>query len=180
MNRAFQICVLAVLLACPTLDAKTRPAHERHVAPTFDATIATVDDGDTYWLRKSDNTKVKVRLHFADAPEIAHSDKEQDQPGGQEALMYVADMWAGRKVTVTQHGVSYDRPIVDIIAKDSGKSLAMDLVSAGLAELDPRFHPPAALLEAEKKARDSKLGVWANKDRVDPWDWRKQSRNKPK
>ena len=167
----------AAFLAAISADAKVLPA--RKAAPTFEATITRAVDGDTLFVKPEHGPEVKVRLHFADCPEIAHTPNETDQPGGREALDYVKKHWQGKAVTVTQHGVSYGRPIVDVVETASGKNLALDEVRLGLAQVDPRFHPPQAFKDAQKAAMLNHLGVFAETQTpMSPADWRKQQRNK--
>ncbi len=169
--------LVAALVALSPLSAKVRPV--KKAQQTESGVITKAADGDTVFVKPEHGPEVKVRLHYADAPEVAHNTNEQDQPGGREALDYVKANWEGKHVTYTQHGVSYGRPIVDVVDKDTGKNLALDLVQLGLAEVDPRFHPPQAFKDAQAAALEKRLGVFKDTTTpVAPWDWRKQSRAK--
>ncbi len=165
-------CLLVALLAVSPLTAKVRSVR------AFEATISRAADGDTIFLKRTDGSEIKCRLHYADAPELAHNSKETDEPGGREALAYVQKTWQGKHVTATQHGVSYGRPIVDVVETSTGKNLGLDLVSVGLAQVDPRFHPPKAFLDAQSAAEEKRVGIWHDTPSpVPPWTWRKQRRS---
>src|SRR5574343_391892 len=46
----------------------------------FTGVVVAVSDGDTFSVKRSDGEVVRVRLHFADAPEVAHLGIEASQP----------------------------------------------------------------------------------------------------
>ena len=54
--------------------------------------------------------------------------------------------------------------------------MGLDLVSHGWAEVDRRYSKSKLLLDAESKAKEEKLGIWANESPVHPWDFRKRQR----
>lgn len=144
------------------------------IPKTFDGTVDRIDDGDTYWIELKAGVEVKVRLHYADSPEVAHNSKEQDQPGGKDAAAFATKTLKGKTVHVVTHGESYGRPIADITI--DGKSFAAQLISAGWAWVDPRFHPPKSLIDAQDDANKNKRGLWKDEKPVAPWDWRHKVR----
>ncbi len=163
------------LLVSVSAEARVRPVHAPVV---ITGTISRAADGDTVFVKDAHGHETKVRLRYVDCPEVAHSPKETDQPGGQEALAYVLKNWQGKTVTATQHGVSYGRPIVDVVETSTGKNLGLDLVQVGLAQVDPRFHPPKAFLDAQAAAEEKRIGIWHDTPSpVPPWTWRKQQRS---
>lgn len=172
---------LSALLAVPTF-AKAPRARQAKEPQVIDGTIDHFDDGDTYWLKRKDGSKVKLREWVEDAPEIAHNSKEVDQPGGQEALKYCTNKWKGKHVTAIVKGKSYDRLVVQTTADGETRAIGLDLVSAGLAQVYPLStpRPPQAYKDAEVAAQEKKLGVFKDGAPVAPWDWRKQQRDKPK
>ena len=64
----------------------------------------------------------------------------------------------------------------DVVDKDTQKSLGLDLVAHGLAQLDPRYHPPKEFVDAQAKAKGKHAGLWKEENPVAPWDWRKKVR----
>lgn len=173
----FTTAFLAAVLA---LSVSTDAQARRVKAPTIESGVITsCSDADSFRLKREDGSVVKVRLHFADAPEVAHNKKESDQPGGREALDWVRQNWEGKTVTVTVRGHSYDRIVGDVVAKDTGANLGLDLVRVGLAVVDPRYRPPKEFREAEAAAKLNHLGIFKNTQTpVTPWDWRKKQRER--
>ena len=146
-------------------------------ASGFNGVITKCADGDTVVVERSDHSIVKVRLAFVDCPEVKHRLRDKDQPGGQEALKYVKDNWQGKEVRVTPKGESYGRIVAEVVDAKTEKSMGLDLVSRGHAEVDQRFSKSKLLLDAESKAKAEGIGLWSSKTTpIHPWDWRKQQR----
>lgn len=173
------ICIAAALVVAsfpPTADAKvTRLAKAVGTSKDFTGTVVRVADGDTYIVRRSDGSEVKVRLHWADCPEIAHTKNEVDQPGGQAALACATGFLLKRKVSVHATGESYGRIVGDV--KCEGNDVAEFLVCHGDAMLDRRYKPSKALVEIEADAKGQGFGVWSNPTPTPPWEWRKMTRD---
>ena len=146
---------------------------------SYSAVIVRVSDADTFVCERSDHSQVKVRLFAVDAPEVKHRLREKDQPGGQEALKYARDNWQGKEVTVTPKGESYGRVVAEVTEKGTEKSIGLDLVAHGHAQVDQRYSKSKPLLAAESEARKEKRGLWKDGESgvIAPWDWRKQQRN---
>ncbi len=142
----------------------------------YEATIQRFTDADTFVAKQADGSEVKIRLHYADAPEIAHNKKQQDQPHGRAALAYANKHWLNAKATITPRGKSYDRIVADVDIKheDYVSSMAIELVAEGYAMLDPRFKPPEILRLNQELAKMNKKGVWTAKKPTPPWEWRKK------
>ena len=144
---------------------------------SFPATIVRASDADTVVCERSDHSLVRVRLFAVDSPEVKHRLRDKDQPGGQEALKYVQENWQGKEVTVTPKGESYGRIVAEVVDAKTEKSMGLDLVSRGHAEVDQRFSKSKLLLDAESKAKAEGIGLWSSKTTpIHPWDWRKQQR----
>lgn len=166
--RSFAIPALLAAFCSPAWGAP--PAY-------YPAVIVRVSDGDTFVCERGDNSRVKVRLFAVDAPEVRHRLRDKDQPGGQEALKYVKENWQGKEVTVTPKGESYGRIVAEVVDAKTEKSMGLDLVSRGHAEVDQRFSKSKLLLDAESKAKAEGIGLWSSKTTpIHPWDWRKQQR----
>ena len=166
------------LLMLASVAVPPSPALTAAPPASFSGELVRAADGDTFFVKRSDGSEVKVRLHNADAAEIAHNRREVDQPGGRDALAYVQKNWQGKTVTVDPKGESYGRIVADVTETASKKSLALDLVSAGLAAVDQRYGKPAALLAAEAEAKKEKRGIWKEDKVIPPWDWRAQHRTR--
>lgn len=142
----------------------------------FTGVVVKVSDGDTFDVRRSDGAIIRVRLHYADAPEVAHNRNEVDQPLGEDAKSYGYSLLANEAVAVHVVGISYDRYVGDIARVSDGLDAASDLVARGYAMLDKRFKPPQSLVAVEASAKAKHLGIWADSDTVPPWQWRQSIR----
>ena len=145
----------------------------------FKGEVLEVSDADTFVIKHYSHAH-RVRLHYVDAPEIAHNKREVSQPLGPEAASFARQRWAGHTVIVKVKGKSYDRYVADVFDEDSGESLAMVLVTKGYAQVDPRFHPPADLQAAQKVAVEKGVGVWSLEKPIPPWEWRRLKEGKAK
>lgn len=136
----------------------------------FQATVVSVHDGDTLTL----DTGQRVRLWGIDCPE-EKSRKWAKQPGADEARDFVAAMTMMQIVEVEQKGRSYDR-IVAVVTLTDGRNVSGELVSAGLAWVEPRYCKTKKVCgpwrDAEEAARASGKGLWGMGQPVPPWEWR--------
>lgn len=125
------------------------------------ASVAKVVDGDTVYL---DDGR-KVRMQGINAPEVAHKDKPAD-PFGDEAKQALTK-WMPNKVRVWVGAEIFDhygRTLGTLFTAD-GENLNAKMVREGLA-YHISFPPELTFLkcyrDADKVARDHKLGIWAH------------------
>lgn len=171
-----------ILAACvaffPTAWALAAPP------PPFEGRISAVSDADTVTVERGDKSRVKVRVRWIDAPEVAHNKNQTDQPDGQAATGYVISAWYGRQVHVKPTGVSYGRLVGNITLKEWTQDkyepavgdFATDLVGGGWAMLDPRYKPPEILRLNQSLAKENKRGIWRGAEPIPPWTWRAMTR----
>lgn len=160
--------IVAVFLALATTAAAAPPR-------PFTGTVIAVPDADTLTVQRRTGEPVKVRVHWSDAPEVAHNTKEVDQPGGPEARAFAEKLLVGETVTAQPVGRSYERIVADVTLADGG-SYGFALVAAGHAWLDPRYKPPKDWTAAMKQAQTDGRGLWADPGDIPPWEWRKLTR----
>jgi endonuclease YncB( thermonuclease family) len=131
--------------------------------------VVRIADGDTLSVLDRNNTQYKIRLHGIDTP-------ERDQRYGKTAWQALSAMLAGQTVRVVALGKdSYGRTDGIVYLGDTNINIAM--VAAGHAWWYRYYAPDERPLEAaERSARERKLGLWAQRDPVPPWDWRRQQR----
>lgn len=146
----------------------------------FTGVVTRISDGDTYIVKRDgDGTEVKVRLHYADCPEVAHKKGEVDQPDGQAALKAASELLLEKHVTVTVRGESYGRTVGDVVTVDNKFDAARSLLFSGHAMLDPRYHPPQGLVITQASAKAHRRGLWdCDTDPTPPWVWRAEHRKK--
>jgi micrococcal nuclease len=133
--------------------------------------VVSIADGDTLTVRTADKT-VKVRLVHIDAP-------ESGQPFGSRSKQNLSDLTFGK--TVDLIGTEKDRyGRLLAVVKVDGLEVNLEQVKAGLAWAFIEYKPPLNYVEAEKRARAARAGLWSDRQPVAPWDYRKQSRAKRK
>lgn len=149
----------------------------------FIGTIKSVHDGDTYGFTRRDGTRDRIRLGWVDCPELFSPPYVlKAQPFGVQTGNYVRDLIGGKTVLIDSLSTDeYGRQVslVYIPVNDTTfVSLSPLLVQNGYAWVvkkyikDPELY--AVLKQAQKTARDSKLGLWALPGRkYTPAWWRK-------
>ena len=135
-------------------------------------TVVSIADGDTVTL-KADDTTHKIRLAEIDTP-------ERDQPYGLAATSALTDLLLGHQVQVkvVKESDRYGRVIGRIFIEQ--KDVSAHMVEQGHAMVYRRYLTDKSLLVLEADAKSKELGLWGlpKEDRVAPWVWREQWRNK--
>lgn len=155
----------------PAKAKKPKKEKELRYLTTFTGKVTGIKDGDTFEVLY-DGQPEKVRLADIDCP-------EKSQPFGNNAKQYASDLCFGKMVTVTSSGKRdrYGRIVGTIVTKDK-INVNEQLVAAGLAWHYKAYSKNDDLDAIEQKARKSKAGLWADKNPVAPWEWRKSRRRK--
>lgn len=131
--------------------------------------VVSVYDGDTLTVRTASET-IKVRLIHIDSP-------ERGQAFGTKARQNLSDLTFGKEVTL--EGSERDRyKRLLAVVKVDGLEVNLEQVKAGYAWAFLEYKPPENYIAAEKKARATKAGLWADKKPIPPWDYRKQGKKK--
>ena len=137
-------------------------------------TVVSIADGDTVTL-KADDTTHKIRLAEIDTP-------ERDQPYGLAATSVLTDLLLGHlvRVKVVKENDQYGRVIGRIFIEQ--KDVSAHMIQQGHAMLYRRYLTDKSLLQLEANAKYKKLGLWGlpEQERVPPWVWRQQQREKSK
>lgn len=139
--------------------------------------VVRVADGDTLTLLVG-KQRQRIRLASIDAPEVTKDKQRPGQPLAQQSRKALADMVAGKTVTVQCYEQDrYGRHICDV-KLPKGSTANRELVARGLAwanmEKHGRFLRDGSLLALEKIARRDRVGIWQRTDAVAPWVWRYQ------
>jgi endonuclease YncB( thermonuclease family) len=83
----------------------------------------------------------------------------------------------GKEVTVKDHGLDnnrFKRTLGEIVLPD-GRVVNEELLRAGFAWWYRKYVPNRLDLAAlEEEARTAKRGLWADKDPMPPWEWRRR------
>ena len=150
---------------------------------THQVRLERVIDGDTVVITMGKgflrgNQEARIRLYGIDAP-------ESSQKGGDEATRHLKKMIGSRRkiwLDVMDND-QYGR-IVGMIYHRRGHpedSYNLRMVEAGHARcyMTRPIHR-SRYLQAEESARAKRRGIWKQRNRVDPWDYRKQQAAKKK
>jgi micrococcal nuclease len=155
---------LATLLL--VLSATTALAQEK----TSSLKVVSVHDGDTITCLTEDKRQLKVRLDAIDAPELG-------QPFGQASKKALSDMVFGKTVTVIEKKKDrWGRTVAHVLV--DGKDTNLMMLEQGMAWHYTEYSNNKRLQKAEDDARSVRNGLWADRDPVPPWDWRKTEREK--
>lgn len=134
--------------------------------------VVSITDGDTLIVRESPTKSVTVRLVHIDAP-------EKGQAFGTRARQTLSELAYGKEAEVT--GISkdrYGRTLGDVIVE--GKSINLEMVRQGMAWAYVDFSPPAEYMKQQTAANQAGRGLWADREPVPPWEFRKQRRTAAK
>jgi len=133
--------------------------------PTFPAKVVHISDGDTITVLR-DQQQIKIRLHGIDCP-------ERGQPWGTRAKQFTADLVGMKTVMVQPMDMDrYGRLVAVVSSQETGKSLNLELIRAGLAWWYRKYAPGDKVLEkAEDEARVAQIRPWADPRPDLPWKW---------
>lgn len=114
-----------------------------------------------------------VRLAGIDTPDMK-------QTYGKESQQALANLILHKVIVIRAVGVDPCNRSVAMawLNGDNGLDISSRLVSGGAAWVYRPYSDSQYLLLLEQKARREKQGLWAleSKDRVPPWEWRKEAR----
>jgi Staphylococcal nuclease homologue len=124
--------------------------------------------------------------HFPKIPESVHDcifdhhgidAPEKGQAFSNRAKQYVSDLVFGKEVAVRVGGQDrYGRIIGEVFLAD-GRYVNHEIVGAGFAWWFRRYAPDdRTLAKLESEAREARRGLWADRDPMPPWEFRKVSR----
>ena len=136
----------------------------------FEFVVHKVVDGDTIKVKLGDNKVKKIRFSAIDAPEIK-------QTHGKESKKFLYDLIYKKKIKFHKLGVDrYGRFLGIIYFND--KDVNLEMVLNGHAWVYRKYLRTIpkkyrnSYRNAEKDARNSKIGIWKNTDVQPPWIWR--------
>jgi endonuclease YncB( thermonuclease family) len=161
MNRPLTFTLLWLLLIAGSLPAR---------ADTLTGLVIAVTDGDTLRVLDAQQQQHRVRLYGIDAP-------ESHQAFGNRSRQYLASLAFRQNVTVTYSEKDRYGRILGTVFRDR-QNLNLEMVRAGMAWHYVYFAKNETdLAKAEKDARKKQLGLWADKNPIPPWDFRRLPKN---
>ncbi|WP_298829417.1 thermonuclease family protein [uncultured Piscinibacter sp.] len=144
------------------------------IADMLEGRVVAIQDGDTLTVLDSSKTQRRVRLAGIDAP-------EKGQPWGNHSKEGLSSLAYGKQVEVQWHKRDrYGRMVGKVLVEGCDVNLAQ--VSSGLAwhyaeyarEQSPDDRQRYAA--AQETARQRRLGLWADREPIPPWDFRRARR----
>ncbi len=134
--------------------------------------IVHVSDGDTFHMVTPANDKIKIRLEGVDAPEAL-------QEFGLEAKAFAIGEVLNQKVRIEVIDTDrYGRKVARIYY-GNGKDLSKEMIKKGFAWHYKAYNKETELADLENEARKKKVGLWAKKDPIPPWEYRKFGNRSP-
>jgi len=163
----------------PFIDAPTRfeaPSRSSEREAPFRGRLQHLSDGDSFVVRAEDGRRISVRLSAIDAP-------EKVQPHGdmsRRALLALLDNKPLTVIPVKQD--PYGRTVARVLVDD--RDVGLEQVKAGMAwhykryEAEQSARDRREYAQAEQRAREAAIGLWAQPDPMPPWKFREQQRRK--
>lgn len=129
--------------------------------------IVGVSDGDTVTARcgaAGSYKQLKIRLSEIDAPEA-----KQDY--GTRAKQSLSDLCFQQQANITGDRLDkYGRTLARVECR--GRDAATHQVQSGMAWAYVQYLTDQGIKSAEGVARAGRVGLWADKSPVAPWEWR--------
>ena len=138
-------------------------------------------DGDTCRVKTNAGLWFNARLFGIDAQETERKGRKKSpgQPFAEPAKKALNQKIKGKAVKLKQADLDhYNRPVVEVWLGD--KNINLQMVEEGWAEAYRGKTKRISLkpyLEAEKRAKKKKLGIWKLKNYVSPREFRKKGKS---
>jgi len=131
----------------------------------FSAQVIGIADGDTLTVLEN-NKPLKIRLANIDAP-------EKRQAWGDRSKQSLSQLCFGKDAQYVTQTIDRYKRTVAVVTCD-GVQVNRAQVERGLAWTYTRYSRDSSLPAIEAKARDSKIGLWADNEPVPPWEFRRK------
>lgn len=139
-------------------------------AETLKGKVVRVADGDTLTVLDETQTQHKVRLNKIDAP-------EKKQAYGEASKKHLSQYVFGKDVKVEFEKRDRYGRILGIVYLGA-LDVNLQMVKDGYAWHYKFYDKTTSYAEAEKEAREKKLGLWVDPNPVEPYQFRKMKRGK--
>lgn len=132
--------------------------------------VIRIIDGDTFHGLTENNEDIKFRLYGIDAP-------EKNQAFGTKAKQYLSDLIFGQTVgiKIQKKNDRYGRPVVWAYTA-KGLDVSSEMLKAGMAWHYKLFDSTPEYAKQETEAKKAELGLWADKNPVAPWNFKKEKK----
>lgn len=142
----------------------------------FSGIVTKIFDGDSFLVAASGarGHEIEVRLMDVDAP-------EKNQPYADVARSALTKLIGNRRVFVDVVTIDkYDRKVAKVYREPDRLEVTRSLVREGHVWVNGRYAKDRSLITLEAGAKSKSLGLWAlpERDRIPPWDFRRQERKR--
>lgn len=135
---------------------------------TISGRVVGIADGDTLTVLDDKHQQHKIRLAEIDAP-------EKKQPFGSRSRQSLADICFQKLASVVEQGRDkYGRTIGRITC--AGVDANAEQVRRGMAWVYDRYVTDRSLYRLQDDAKRERRGLWADRDPVPPWRWRRANK----
>jgi len=132
--------------------------------------VVAVADGDTLTVLCEGGQQVKIRLAEIDAP-------EKSQPFGNRSKQSLADMCFKIQAEIKpQTKDRYGRTVARVVC--DGTDANAEQIKRGMAWVYDKYVKDKSLYALQDAAKVSKLGLWADKNQIPPWEYRRSLKTK--
>jgi endonuclease YncB( thermonuclease family) len=153
----------AFLFALLLVSAPTAPTAPQ----TITGKVVSITDGDTVKVLQG-SEQFKIRLNRIDCP-------EKKQAYGTKSKTALSEKIFGKEVRIEyQKKDKYGRILGDVYQGE--RWINKEMIAEGWAWHYRYFDKSKELEQAEKQAREKKNGLWADKEPIPPWEFRKGKR----
>lgn len=142
-----------------------------HIDCDYCVKVVAITDGDTFKGLTQDKEEVRYRIYGIDAP-------ENKQAFGNKSKQYLSDLIFGKTVGIKLDKIDfYGRPVVWVYTPD-GKDVSAAMIMSEMAWHYKKYDKTELYNILEIGARSKNLGLWADKEPIAPWDFRKKKKKK--
>ncbi len=132
----------------------------------FACRVMAITDGDTLTVREEDGAQHTIRLAGIDAPELG----QRFGATAREALRPKVHYRMVR-VDINAHEFVWYRLVGRVYVGE--RFINAEMVRDGFAWRDVQHDSAREFTAAEAEARKHRRGLWADKDPMPPWEWRR-------
>ncbi len=131
--------------------------------------IIHISDGDTVHLLTDKKEKIKIRLNDIDAP-------ESKQAFGNKSKENLKKYIYQKNVVVEYKNKDRYGRILGTIYLNN-KDINLQQVKDGYAWVYRQYSKKSEYYKAEETARKMRIGLWFDKNPIEPWEFRKNKKN---
>ena len=128
--------------------------------------IIHISDGDTVHLLTDKKEKIKIRLNDIDAP-------ENKQAYGNKSKENLKNYIYQKNVVVEYKNKDKYKRVLGTIYYQN-RDINLQQIKDGYAWVYKKYSNNKTYYKAEKLARDKRVGLWIDKNPLEPWEFRKQ------